>query len=317
MAQVLVTGAAGFVGSHLCRALLDRGDTVIGVDNLSTGSERNLATLTDHNRFRFSQADITAGLHHVPISGRLDAVLNLASPASPPRYLARPIETLRVGSVGTEVALRLALAHGARFLQASTSEVYGDPLEHPQREDYWGHVNPVGPRSVYDEAKRYGEALTMAFARAEGLEVRIARIFNTYGPHLDPADGRVVSNLLAQALTGQPLTIYGDGTQTRAFCYVDDLVRGLVALLDGPIPGPVNLGNPNEFTMLELADVVRQVTGATSEVVFEPLPADDPMQRRPDITLARTQLGWEPEVLLPEGLERTAAWYRQVMRIGV
>ncbi len=308
--RVVVTGGAGFLGSHLVDAFLARGDEVIAVDNLSTGNLANIAHLDGNPRFRFVRADLCDGL---TVDGPVDLVMHFASPASPPRYLALAIETLRVGSIGTEHALRLAGEKGARLILASTSEVYGDPHVHPQVETYWGNVNPIGPRSCYDEAKRYAEALTMAYHRHRGVDVGIVRIFNTYGPRLDPADGRVVSNFLAQALRGAPLTVYGDGRQTRSFCYVDDEVRGFLALADSTEVGPINIGNPGEFTMLELAREVLAVTGSASEVVFEPLPQDDPTQRRPDITLARERLGWEPRIALREGLERTAAWFRTVL----
>jgi len=308
--RVVVTGGAGFLGSHLGARLLDDGDEVVAVDNLATGHRRNLERLAGRTGFAFVEADVCDG---IAVDGPVDAVLHFASPASPPRYLALPIETLRVGSVGTEAALRLAEARGARLVLASTSEVYGDPHVHPQPETYWGNVNSVGPRSVYDEAKRYAEALTMAYHRARGVDVGIVRIFNTYGPFLDPTDGRVVSNFLAQALRGEPLTVYGEGHQTRSFCYVDDEVAGILALLDSDLVGPVNIGNPDEFTVLELAEVVRDVIGTSVAIVHEPLPQDDPTQRRPDITVARTRLGWEPAVALREGLERTAAWFRSVL----
>jgi len=307
MARVVVTGGAGFLGSHLVTHLLDRGDDVVAVDNLCTGRRVNLDGVAGRPGFEFVEQDVSLAL---PVDGPVDAVLHFASPASPPAYLALPIETLLVGSDGTRHALDLARAHGARFLLASTSEVYGDPLVHPQTEDYWGHVNPNGPRSVYDEAKRFGEAITMAYHRTYGLAVRIVRIFNTYGPRMRADDGRVVTNFLVQALRGDPITIYGDGTQTRSFCYVDDEVRGILALLDSEEIGPVNIGNPGEFTMLELAERVLEVTGSSSELVFEALPVDDPRQRRPDITLARERLGWKPEVELGEGLQRTADHFR-------
>ncbi len=249
------------------------------------------------------------------VSGRVDAILHFASPASPKDYLELPIQTLKVGSLGTHNCLGLAKDKGARFLLASTSEVYGDPLEHPQTEEYWGHVNPVGPRGVYDEAKRFAEAMTMAYHRSHGLDVRIVRIFNTYGPRMRPLDGRVVSNFLVQALLGKPITLYGDGSQSRSFCFVDDEVRGLLALLDGDEVGPVNIGNPNEFTIRELAEEVLAVTGSTSELIYEPLPVDDPTQRRPDISLARATLGWEPVIQLHEGLTLTAEWFRA--KLGV
>jgi dTDP-glucose 4,6-dehydratase len=306
MPRAVVTGGAGFLGSHLCEALVARGWRVVAVDNLLTGDDANLAALRDAAELEFVQHDVSTGL---PIGGPVDAVLHFASAASPPAYLAHPIATLEVGSAGTQHALELARTNGARFLLASTSEVYGDPEVTPQPESYWGNVNSIGPRSVYDEAKRYAEAMTMAYHRTHGVDTRIARIFNTYGPRLRASDGRVVSNFLAQAIAGCPLTVYGDGTQTRSFCYVDDEVRGLLGLLDSDVAEPVNIGNPHEFTMLELAELVLELTGATSGVVHEALPVDDPRQRRPDITRARELLGWEPTVQLMEGLERTYQWY--------
>jgi dTDP-glucose 4,6-dehydratase len=312
--RAVVTGGAGFIGSTLCRALLERGDEVVAVDNLVTGNAANVADLGD--RFTLLEHDV---VHGVPIDGPVDLVVHLASAASPPAYLALPLETLAVGAEGTRSALELARSTSARFVLASTSEVYGDPLEHPQRETYWGNVNPNGPRSVYDEAKRYAEALTMAYHRTLDVDVRISRIFNTYGPRLAPRDGRSVSNLLTQAMRREPLTIYGDGTQTRSFCYSDDLVRGLIALsdVDGIAGAVVNLGNPTEFTLLELAALVQEVTGSASELTFSPLPADDPMQRRPDITVARDTLGWEPKIELRQGLAWTADWYREHHDVGV
>ncbi len=307
--RVVITGGAGFLGSHLCDALLARGDDVVVIDNLITGSIDNIEHLFGHDRFTFVRQDVS---NYLWVPGGVDAVLHFASPASPHDYLEKPIQTLKVGSLGTHNTLGLAKDKGARYLLASTSEVYGDPQEHPQTESYWGHVNPVGPRGVYDEAKRFAEAMTMAYHRYHGVDVRIVRIFNTYGPRMRPNDGRVVSTLLSQALAGKQLTIYGDGSQTRSFCYVQDEVRGLIALLDGDEIGPVNIGNPNEFTVRELADIVLKVTGSSSEIVYEPLPVDDPMQRKPDITLARKALGWEPEIMLPEGLARTAEWLSSV-----
>jgi dTDP-glucose 4,6-dehydratase len=308
MARVVVTGGAGFVGSHLCEQLLARGDEVVCVDNLVTGRAENLATFSDHSGFTFLQHDVTDGL---PVPGHVDAILHFASPAAPPAYLALPIATLRVASEGTRHVLELGQREGARVLLASTSEIYGDPLEHPQRESYWGNVNSIGPRSVYDEGKRFAEALTMAYRRAHGVDSGIVRIFNTYGERMRPDDGRVVSNFIVQALQGKPLTVYGDGTQTRSFCHVSDEVRGILSLLDSGVQDPVNIGNPNEFTMLELAEVVLEVVGGSSELVFEPLPVDDPTQRCPDITRARELLGWEPRVHLREGVQRTAAWFRR------
>jgi dTDP-glucose 4,6-dehydratase len=307
MPRAVVTGGAGFLGSHLCDGLLDRGYQVVAVDNLLTGRRTNLATLEGRSGFTFLEHDVTDG---IPVDGPVDAVLHFASPASPPEYLRLPFETLDVGSIGTRYALELARTHGARFLLASTSEIYGDPLVHPQPESYWGNVNSVGPRSVYDEAKRFAEALAMAYLRYHEVDVKIARIFNTMGPRMKPEDGRVVSNLLVQAIRGLPLTVYGDGTQSRSFCFVEDEVRGLLALLESDHRGPMNVGNPDEFTILELADLVREVTGAHSQIVFEPLPADDPVRRRPDITLAGAVLGWRPEVPLRDALARTCDWYR-------
>jgi dTDP-glucose 4,6-dehydratase len=306
MSRVVVAGGAGFLGWHVCHALLARGDEVVAVDNLVTGSRKNIESLADQPGFTFQFADVSAGAH---VDGPVDVVMNLASPASPIDFAVIPIEILRVGSVGTNNLLDLALAKGARFFQASTSEVYGDPTEHPQRESYWGHVNPIGPRSVYDEAKRFGEALTMAYHRVHGLEVRMVRIFNTYGPHMRPDDGRVVSNFITQALAGKPLTVFGDGSQTRSFCYASDEVAGFLAVLASDHIGPVNIGNPGEFTVLELARLVLEITGSPSEVIFEDLPEDDPTQRCPDVALART-LGWEPKIALREGIERTTEWFR-------
>jgi nucleoside-diphosphate-sugar epimerase len=308
--RVVVTGGAGFLGSHLCNALLDRGDEVVAIDNLVTGTRDNIADLFGREGFTFQLHDVS---NHVHVPGRVDAVLHFASPASPKDYLELPIQTLKVGSLGTHNCLGMAKEKGATFFLASTSEVYGDPQVHPQTEDYWGHVNPVGPRGVYDEAKRFAEAITMAYHRFHGVDVRIVRIFNVYGPRMRPNDGRVVSNLLFQALQGKPLTVYGDGTQTRSFCYVDDEIRGFLALLDSDHVGPINIGNPNEFTVRQLADLVLEVTGSRSEIVHEPLPVDDPSQRKPDISLARELLGWEPTVELREGLARTAAWMESVI----
>jgi dTDP-glucose 4,6-dehydratase len=305
--RVVVTGGAGFLGSHLCRSLLARGDEVVAVDNLVTGRLSNLDDLAAEPAFTFLHQDVSDYLH---VPGRVDAVLHFASPASPVDFDRIPVAILRVGSSGTHNSLGLARDRGARFLLASTSEVYGDPVVHPQPETYWGNVNPVGPRSVYDEAKRFAEAMTMAYHRHHGVDVRIVRIFNTYGPRMRPDDGRVVSNFIVQALAGKPLTIHGDGTQTRSFCYVDDEVRGILALLDSDHVGPVNIGNPHEFTVLELAEKVLAVTASTSELQFEPRPVDDPAQRRPDLTLARAVLGWEPAVSLDEGVVRTADWFR-------
>ena len=300
----VVLGGAGFLGSHLCDHLVGRGDEVVCVDDFSTGRRSNVAHLDGHPRFTLVEADISVSL---PVEGSVSGVFNLASPASPPDYLARPLETLAAGSEGTLRGLQLAHRHGARFLMASTSEVYGDPEVHPQSEEYWGNVNPVGPRSVYDEAKRYAEALCMAHHRTVGTDVGIARIFNTYGPRLRPGDGRVVSNFLLQAMQGEPLTVYGDGSQTRSLCYVEDEVRGLAALFDADVTGPVNIGNPDEYTVLELAFSVVELLGSSSPIVHRPLPVDDPCRRRPDISLAKATLGWEPTVGLRDGLLRTAA----------
>jgi dTDP-glucose 4,6-dehydratase len=315
--RVLVTGAAGFLGSHLTDRLLQEGHSVIGVDNLSTGDLNNLAHLCREPRFVFEEWDICvpfgpcsdAGFDPGFDPGPIDYVFNLASPASPPEYLRLAIETLRVGSIGTENALQLAQSYGAGFLHASTSECYGDPLEHPQREDYWGHVNPVGPRSVYDEAKRYAEALVVAYHRSRGVNTHLIRIFNTYGPRLRAGDGRVISNFMMQALRGEPLTVYGQGNQTRSFCYVDDLIEGMLRLSRSAEHMPVNIGNPDEFTILECAQAVLEVTGSKSELQFEPLPTDDPTRRRPDITKARLLLGWEPLINLHQGLQRSLNFY--------
>jgi nucleoside-diphosphate-sugar epimerase len=309
---VVVAGGAGFLGSHLCRVLLARGDEVVAVDNLITGSQANVDALRHEPGFSFTHADVVAG---VAVDGPVDAVMNLASPASPADFAVIPIQILQVGSAGTKNLLDLALAKGARFFQASTSEVYGDPTEHPQSEGYWGHVNPIGPRSVYDEAKRFGEALTMAYHRTHGLDVRLVRIFNTYGPHMRPDDGRVVSNFINQALVGKPLTIYGLGFQTRSFCYVSDEVAGFLTVLDSDYVGPVNVGNPAEFTVLELARLVLEITSSPSELEFVDLPEDDPTQRCPDITLAQS-LGWTPQVALRSGIERTAEWFQSQLEAG-
>jgi dTDP-glucose 4,6-dehydratase len=308
MSRVVVAGGAGFLGSHLCDRLVERGDTVVCLDDLSTGSKENVAHLLEHDRFRLVVTDVSEKVD-VGDDAKVDAVCNLASPASPPAYLARPLETLAVGSEGTRRLLELARAHDARFLMASTSEIYGDPDVHPQVESYRGNVDPVGPRSVYDEAKRFAESLTMAMHRSYDVNVGIVRIFNTYGPRLAPGDGRVVSNFIVQALRSEPLTVYGDGSQTRSLCFVDDEIGGLLALLDSSLTGPVNIGNPDERTMLELAEFVLEVTGSSSGVTYEPLPEDDPTRRCPDITLARTALGWEPTTGLREGIERTIEYF--------
>jgi dTDP-glucose 4,6-dehydratase len=309
--RAVVTGAAGFLGSHLTDRLLGEGHSVLGVDNLSTGDPANLAHLADEPRFRFEMRDICQPFD----SGPVDYVFNFASPASPPEYLRLGLETLRVGSVGTENALEIAHKYGAGFLHASTSECYGDPLQHPQRESYWGNVNPVGPRSVYDEAKRYGEALVMAYHRSHGVNTHLARIFNTYGPRLHPGDGRVISNFMMQALRGEPLTIFGDGSQTRSFCYVDDLIVGILRLSRSAEHLPVNLGNPVEFTILECAQAVLEVTDSKSELCFEALPEDDPARRCPDIAKARALLGWEPRISLKEGLARSLDFFSHKAKV--
>jgi dTDP-glucose 4,6-dehydratase len=305
--RVVVTGGAGFLGSHLCDALFERGDAGICVDNLSTGTLENIAVLAGHSRFRFIEADVSEGLD---LPGPVDVVAHLASPASPPDYLQRPLETLVVGSRGTEHALRLAAHWDARFVLASTSEVYGNPSEHPQREEYWGNVNPIGPRSVYDEAKRYAEAITMAYRRHLGLNTGILRIFNTYGPRMRPQDGRVVTSFIAQALSHRPLTIYGDGTQTRSLCYMDDLVRGIVAMIDCAEAGPINLGNPDERTVAEIAELVLNVTNSHSTLEYHPLPTDDPTRRKPDISLATKHLSWRPTVSTEDGVNRTVEFFK-------
>jgi len=306
--RVLITGGAGFIGSHLCDLLLDHGLQVVCVDNLITGRRRNIAHLLKAKGFRFVRADVTSPLS---VAGRVDVVYNLASPASPRDYLALPLETLRVGALGTQNLLDLARSKHAVFVQASTSEVYGDPQVHPQRETYWGNVNPVGVRSVYDEAKRYGEAMVMAYHRRFGVPTRIARIFNTYGPRMKLDDGRVVPNLIDQALRGEPLTIYGTGRQTRSFCYVSDMVAGLFKLAACAEPLPVNLGNPGEFSMLEFARLVTKLTGSRQRLEFLPLPEDDPKRRKPDISHAKKLLGWQPRVRLAQGLRKTIDWFRR------
>jgi len=311
--RVLVTGAAGFLGSHLVDKFLALGYEVLGMDNHITGNPANLAHLSANPRFRFTNQDVT---HYIDVEGPLDGVLHFASPASPVDYLELPIQTLKVGALGTHKALGLSMAKRARFLLASTSEVYGDPLVHPQPESYWGNVNPVGPRGVYDEAKRFAEALTMAYHRFHHLDTRIVRIFNTYGPRMRPSDGRVVSNFIVQALRGQPLTIYGDGSQSRSFCYVDELIEGIVRLFERGTAEPTNLGNPHEFTVRQLAERVLALTGSRSAVVEGPLPVDDPQVRQPDITYARTTLDWEPQVGLDDGLRRTIEYFRGVVAQG-
>jgi dTDP-glucose 4,6-dehydratase len=307
--RVLVTGGAGFLGSHLCERLLAEGHEVVAMDNLLTGNLRNIAHLSHEPRFRFVRHDVT---QFIAVEGAVDAVLHFASPASPIDYLLLPIQTLKVGSLGTHNALGLAMAKSARFLLASTSEVYGDPLVHPQPESYWGNVNPIGPRGVYDEAKRFAEAMTMAYRRAHGVDTRIVRIFNTYGERMRPRDGRVVPALICQALAGEPMTVFGDGSQTRSFCYVSDLIEGIYRLLLSGEPDPVNIGNPTELSVLEFARTIQRLTGTRSEIVFKPLPEDDPKVRQPNISRARTLLGWEPKVKLEEGLSRTIEYFRQL-----
>ena len=307
--RVLVTGGAGFLGSHLCDRLLREGHEVIAMDNLLTGNPHNIEHLRDEKRFRFVRHNVA---EYIYIDGPLDAVLHFASPASPIDYLELPIQTLKVGSLGTHNALGLALAKKARFLLASTSEVYGDPLIHPQPEAYWGNVNPIGPRGVYDEAKRFAEAITMAYRRAHGVDTRIVRIFNTYGERMRPRDGRVVPALIGQALAREPMTVFGDGSQTRSFCYVSDLIEGIYRLLLSEVPEPVNIGNPAELSVLEFARTIRRITGTSSEIVFRPLPIDDPKVRQPDITKAKTLLGWNPVVKLEDGLQRTIDYFRKI-----
>src|SRR5881409_1451201 len=304
--RVLVTGAAGFLGSPLVDKFLALGYDVLGMDIHITGNPANLAHVTAHASFRFANQDVT---RYIEVEGPLDGVLHFASPASPVDYLELPIQTLKVGALGTHKALGLAMAKHARFLLASTSEVYGDPLVHPQPESYWGNVNPVGPRGVYDEAKRFAEALTMAYHRFHRLDTRIVRIFNTYGPRMRPHDGRVVSNFIVQALKGEALTVYGDGSQTRSFCYVDDLVEGIVRLFERGGPDPTNIGNPNEFTVRQLAELALRLTGTRSRIVELPLPTDDPKVRQPDIQRARETLGWEPKISLEDGLRRTIEYF--------
>jgi len=304
VSRIVVTGAAGFIGSHLCEALLARGDSVVGIDNLSTGDLHNIAHLRAMD-FQFIRHDVT---QYIDVDGQVDYVLHWASPASPIDYLELPIQTLKVGSLGTHNALGLAKAKGAKFVLASTSEVYGDPLVHPQKETYWGNVNPIGPRGVYDEAKRFAEAITLAYHRTHGVDTKIVRIFNTYGPRMRLRDGRAVPAFVSQALANEDVTVFGDGTQTRSFCYVSDLVRGILSLMDANTNEPVNIGNPHELTIEEIARTIVRLVGSRSQIVYRPLPVDDPKQRQPDITRARTLLGWQPEVSLEDGL-RTAIEY--------
>jgi dTDP-glucose 4,6-dehydratase len=305
--RVLITGGAGFIGSHLCDFFVREGHAVVCMDNFITGSPENIAHLDGHPRFAFVRHNVT---EYIDVRGPLDWVLNFASPASPRDYLELPIQTLKVGALGTHRTLGLAKAKGARFLLASTSEVYGDPLVHPQREDYWGNVNPVGPRGVYDEAKRFAEAITMAYHRYHDVDTRIVRIFNTFGPRMRANDGRAIPAFVTQALAGAPLVVFGDGSQTRSFQYIDDLVEGIHRLMQSAVNDPVNIGNPHEMTLLDLAKRIVRVTGSASEIVFGPLPEDDPKVRQPDITRARTLLGWEPRVDTDEGLRLTIDWFR-------
>ncbi|HWB85757.1 MAG TPA: UDP-glucuronic acid decarboxylase family protein [Bryobacteraceae bacterium] len=307
--RIVVAGAAGFIGSHMCERLLADGHSVLALDNFLTGTPRNLVTLETESRFQFIKQDITEPF---AVEGAVDCVVNMASPASPKDYLEHPIKTLDVGSIGTRRMLELALEKGARFLVTSTSECYGDPLVHPQVETYWGNVNPVGPRSCYDESKRFAEALTMAYHRKHGVRTNIARIFNTYGPRMKLDDGRVVPAFLDQALRGQPMTVFGSGSQTRSFCYVSDLIDGLCRLMLSDERYPVNLGNPREMTILEFAEQIRRMTGSRSEIIFQLLPEDDPKQRKPDISKARKLLGWEPKVPLEEGLQHTVAYFQGI-----
>ncbi len=305
--RIVITGAAGFIGSHLAEAFLDRGDSVVGIDNLLTGDIANIAHLSSRD-FLFIKHDVT---NYIYIDGPVDVVMHWASPASPIDYLELPIPTLKVGALGTHKALGLAKAKGARFVLASTSEVYGDPLEHPQRETYWGNVNPIGPRGVYDEAKRFAEAMTVAYHRYHGLDTKIVRIFNTYGPRMRVNDGRAVPTFISQALRGEHLTIFGSGSQTRSFCYISDLVDGILRLAQSSLNDPVNIGNPHEMTIEDIARTIIRMTGSTSGITYKPLPTDDPRVRQPDITRARTLLGWEPQVNLEAGLERTIGYFRQ------
>ena len=312
IARILITGGAGFIGSHLCERFLADGDEVVCLDNLITGDMDNVAHLFVNPRFSFVHQDVT---NYIYVSGHIDAILHFASPASPIDYLELPIQTLKVGSLGTHKGLGLARVKAARFLLASTSEVYGDPLVHPQPEDYWGNVNPIGPRGVYDEAKRFAEALTMAYHRSHGVATRIVRIFNTYGPRMRLGDGRVVPNFITQALRGEALTVYGDGSQTRSFCFVDDLVEGIVRLLRSDCVHPVNLGNPHELSVREFAETIIRLTGSSSPIAFEPLPVDDPKVRQPDVSAARQILAWEPRIALEDGLSKTIAYFQERLEV--
>lgn len=310
--RILITGGAGFIGSHLTDRLLSEGHHVIVMDNLVTGSEKNIAAHASNQHFQFVKHDVS---NYIKVDGDLDWVMHFASPASPPDYLKMPIQTLKVNSLGTHNTLGLALAKKAKYFLASTSEVYGDPQEHPQSETYWGHVNPIGPRGVYDESKRFAEAITMAYNHEKNLDTRIIRIFNCYGPRLRPEDGRVVSNFIKQSLMGEPLTVYGAGQQTRSFQYVSDLVEGIVRLMGVKHHEPVNLGNPTEHTVLELAHIIKELTGSSSEIIYKELPIDDPQRRLPNITKARTLLGWEPKMELRTGLTKTIDWYREFLQV--
>lgn len=311
LAKALITGGAGFIGSHLCKLFLDRGWQVLAMDNLLTGNVDNISPLFPNRNFDFIKHDVTNFIH---VDGPLDAILHFASPASPIDYLELPIQTLKVGSLGTHNALGLALVKKARFLLASTSEVYGDPLVHPQQEHYWGNVNPIGPRGVYDEAKRFAEAMTMAYQRTHGVDTRIVRLFNTYGPRMRIRDGRVIPAFFSQAIRGEPLSVFGDGSQTRSFCYVDDMIRGIYLMLESDFREPVNLGNPDEFSILQIAGKIKELTGSSSSIEFKPLPVDDPKVRRPDISLAMKVLGWSPTINLDEGLQRAYAYFLKVLQ---
>jgi dTDP-glucose 4,6-dehydratase len=309
--RIVITGAAGFIGSHLSERLLDQGHSVVGIDNLLTGDLANIAHLSGRD-FVFVRHNVT---NYINVDGPVDCVFHWASPASPIDYLEWPIPTLKVGALGTHNALGLAKAKGAKFVIASTSEVYGDPLEHPQKETYWGNVNPIGPRGVYDEAKRFAEAITMAYHRYHGVDTKIVRIFNTYGPRMRVRDGRAVPNFIAQALKNEDVTIFGSGSQTRSFCYISDLVTGILALMASPLNEPVNIGNPQEMSIAQMAELIIKMTGSSSTIVYKPLPTDDPQVRKPDITLARTKLGWEPKVSLADGLTATIEYFRKKMEI--
>jgi dTDP-glucose 4,6-dehydratase len=306
VARIVVTGSAGFIGSHLCETLLARGDSVVGIDNLVTGDLHNIAHLRALD-FQFIRHDVT---QYIDVDGAVDYVLHFASPASPIDYLELPIQTLKVGALGTHNALGLAKKKGATFVLASTSEIYGDPLEHPQKETYWGHVNPIGPRGVYDEAKRFAEAITLAYHRTHSVNTKIVRIFNTYGPRMRLRDGRAVPAFISQALANEDVTVFGDGTQTRSFCYITDLVRGVLGLMDAKTNEPVNIGNPHEVTIEDIARTIVRLVGSTSRIVYRPLPVDDPKQRQPDITRARTLLGWEPQIGLEEGLRKSIEYFK-------